>query len=60
MKDTPSSFMRIRIHRDNICYPFIHSFIYLFHNIYIYMNINRIYITLLASACLKVLTRECW
>jgi hypothetical protein len=36
MKDTPSSFMRIRIHRDIICYTFIHSFIYLFHNVYIH------------------------
>jgi hypothetical protein len=28
MKDRPSSFMRIRVHRDNICYSFIHSYIY--------------------------------
>jgi hypothetical protein len=28
MKDTPSSFMRIRIHEDNICYPFIQSYMY--------------------------------
>jgi alpha-galactosidase len=25
MKDTPSSFMRIIVHRDDICYSFIHS-----------------------------------
>jgi hypothetical protein len=30
MKNTPSSFMRIRIHRDNIFYPFIHPFIHIF------------------------------
>jgi hypothetical protein len=54
MKDIASSFMRIKIHRDNICYPSIH--LYLFHDIH--MNINRIYITLILSACLKVLTRE--
>jgi hypothetical protein len=35
---------------------FIHSYIYFM--IYIHMNINRIYITLIPSACLKVLTRE--
>jgi hypothetical protein len=28
MKDTPSSFMRIRIYRDNVCYPSIHSYVY--------------------------------
>jgi hypothetical protein len=28
MKDRPSSFARIRIYGDNICHPFIHSYIY--------------------------------
>jgi hypothetical protein len=28
MKDTPSSFTRIRVHRDNKCNPFIHSYMY--------------------------------
>jgi hypothetical protein len=28
MKDTPSSFMRIRTYRDNVCYPPIHSYVY--------------------------------
>jgi hypothetical protein len=49
MKDTPSSFMRIRVHRDNMCYPFIHS--YLFH--VIHTNINRIYITLIPESRLE-------
>jgi hypothetical protein len=52
MKDTPSLFVKIRVHRDNICYPFI----YLFHDKYI--NINIIYVTLIPSTCLKVLTQE--
>jgi hypothetical protein len=52
MKDTPSSFMKIRVYRYNICY----SFIYLLHDKHI--NINGIYIILIPSACLKVLTRE--
>jgi hypothetical protein len=54
MKDIPSSFMRVRVHIDYIY--IIHSFIYLFHDIH--MNINKIHITLIPSACLKVLTRE--
>jgi hypothetical protein len=54
MKDTPSLFMKIRVHRDDICSPFIH--IYVFHDIHV--NINKIYITLIPSACLKVLMRE--
>jgi hypothetical protein len=56
MKDTHSSFMRMRAHRDNICYSFIHPSIYLFYDKH--MNINKIYITLIPLACLKVLTRE--
>jgi hypothetical protein len=52
MKDIPSSFMKIRVHRYNICY----SFIYLFHDKH--MTINRIHITLIPSACLKVWTRK--
>jgi hypothetical protein len=27
-KDTPSSAMRIKIHRDNMCNPYIHSYTY--------------------------------
>jgi dolichol kinase len=56
MKDTPSSFMRVRIYGGNICHTFIHSYIYFIT--YIYMNINRIYITLISSAFLKVFMRE--
>jgi hypothetical protein len=52
MKDKPSSSMRIRVYRDNICYPFI----YLIHDKH--MNIDRIYITLIPLACLKVLTQK--
>jgi hypothetical protein len=28
MKDLPSSSMRIRVHRNNICNPYIHSYTY--------------------------------
>jgi hypothetical protein len=28
MKDIPSSFMRIRVHRDNECNPSIHTHMY--------------------------------
>jgi hypothetical protein len=48
MKDTPSSFMKIRVYGHNICYLFI----YLFHDKHI--NTNMVYITLIPSACLKV------
>jgi hypothetical protein len=41
MKDTPSSFMKIKIYRHNISY----SFIYLFHDKHI--NINKFYIILI-------------
>jgi hypothetical protein len=56
MKDAPSSFARITIHRDDKYYPFIYRFIYLFHDKH--MDINKIYITLIPSAYSKVLTRE--
>jgi hypothetical protein len=51
MKDTPSSFIKIRVYRHDRCYPFI----YLLHDKHI--NINIIYITLIPSACLKVMMR---
>ena len=41
MKDTPSSFMKIKIYRHNLSY----SFIYLFHDKHI--NINKVYIILI-------------
>jgi hypothetical protein len=52
MKDTPSSFIKMRVYTHEMCYPFI----YLFHDKHI--NIIRIHITLIPSACLKVMTRE--
>jgi hypothetical protein len=54
MKDVPSSFTRITILRDDKHYPFIYQSIYLFHDKH--MNINKIYITFIPSACSKVLT----
>jgi hypothetical protein len=42
----------MRIYTHEMCYPFI----YLFHDKHI--NIIRIYITLIHSACLKVMTRK--
>jgi hypothetical protein len=52
MKDISTSLARMRVHKDNI----YHSFIYLFHDKH--MIINIIYITLIPSACSKVLTWE--
>jgi hypothetical protein len=56
MKDVPSSFVRITIHRDDKYYLFICQFIYLFHDEH--MNNNKISITLIPSACSKVFTQE--
>jgi hypothetical protein len=52
MKDISTSLARMRVHKDNI----YHSFIYLFHDKH--MIINIIYIILIPSACSKVLTWE--
>jgi hypothetical protein len=54
MKDTPSSFARITIHIDYKHYSFIYQFIYLFHD----KHMNKILVTLIPSACSKVLTQE--
>jgi hypothetical protein len=56
VKDAPSSFTRIIIHRDHKHYSFIYRFIYLFQDKH--MNINRIYITLISSTCSKMLAWE--
>ena len=53
-KDIPSSFVIITIHIDDKYYPFIYQFIYLFHN----KHMNKILVTLIPSASLKVLKRE--
>jgi hypothetical protein len=53
LRESPS-WLRIRINNDNICNPFIHS--YIFHDIHI--NIDRTYITLIPLACLKVLNER--
>jgi hypothetical protein len=42
MKDTPSSIMRMKVHRDSI--------IHRINMLYTFMNINKIYITLIPSA----------
>jgi hypothetical protein len=53
MNDMPSSFhAQIKIHKDEE----YNSFTFIFHNIH--MNINKIYITLIPSACSKMLMRE--
>jgi hypothetical protein len=54
MKDMPSGFMRIRIHKDNECniLALTYVYIFIFHNTH--MNINKIYITLIPLACSKV------
>jgi hypothetical protein len=51
MKDTPSWFMRIRIHKSNQCNPYIGSSTYVFRNVY--MIINIINITLIPSVLLR-------
>jgi hypothetical protein len=56
MKEAPSSFERITIHIDDKYYSFKCRSIYLFHEEH--MNINKIFITLITSAYLEVLTRE--
>jgi hypothetical protein len=45
---------KIKIYKDNECNLFTHTHMYFI----IYMNINRIYITLIPLACSKVLMRE--
>jgi hypothetical protein len=54
MKDTPSSFARITIHIDGRYHLFIYQFIYLFHD----KHMNKVLVTLIPSACSKVLTQE--
>jgi hypothetical protein len=54
MKNKSSSFIKVRIY---ICKNVMAiTNLYLFHNKYI--NIIKIYVTLIPSACLKVITRE--
>jgi hypothetical protein len=52
--DTPSSFARITIHKDDKYYPFIYGLIYSFHD----KHKGKIHITLIPSSCVKVLARE--
>jgi hypothetical protein len=54
MKDTHSSFARITNYIDGRYYLFIYQFIYLFHD----KHMNKVLVTLIPSACSKVLTQE--